>query len=258
MFKGILIHAFGDELIDYYKLANTAARLATHFLKLPVACITDAPNKIMGIKNIIEVESKTKQQRTLVGDKYQYKNDTRTLSYELIPFDQTLLIDSDYLIFNSELLKWFETDYNFACPLQMNYPGSPPKYYHIYNNIVQAWATVIYFNKSKQSEFIFDYWKLIQDNYEYYGSLLTTYGIYRNDYSLSLALHVMNGYKQPAVEMPSLLTIPISTPILDITDDSSFIVAANNKEKFIKLKNMNLHIMNKRELCEILKTKSVI
>lgn len=245
MSKGVLIHAFGDELIDYYKLANYSASLVRRHLRLPVACITDNPSKIHGIKYVIEAQSEIKQKRTIIDGKYQYKNDTRILSYELTPFDKTLLIDSDYLIFNSNLLKWFDTDYEFVCPHKMYYPGYSAKEFCIYNNIVQMWATVIYFNKSQFSQNVFEHWKMVQENYEYYTSLLNVYGVYRNDYSLSLALHTMNGYVRPNVEMFSLLTIPTHYKILDIEEDRILIEKSG---KLLVINKTNMHVMDKVNL----------
>ena len=245
MSKGILIHAFGDDLIDYYKLANYCASLVRKHLDLPIACITDNPSKIHGMQYVIEAQSDTNQKRTIAGGKYNYKNDTRILSYELTPFDKTLLIDSDYLIFNSNLLKWFDTDYEFVCPHKMYYPGQSAKEFYIYNNIVQMWATVVYFNKSQFSQSVFDHWKMVQENYDYYTSLLNVYGVYRNDYSLSLALHTMGGYTKPNVEMFSLLTIPSHYKILDIENDR---VLIERNGKLVVLNKTNIHVMDKAHL----------
>jgi len=246
MTKGVLLHAFGNDQIDYYKLATVAAKLVKKYLKLPVVCITDRLNTVPEFDYIIEAQSAINQIRNLDNISYLYKNDTRVFSYDLSPFDQTLLIDSDYLIFNSELLKWFETDYNFVCPWQTHYPGTQSRTSYIFNGLPQAWATVIYFNKSKEAKAIFEHWWMIQENYNYYRNLLNVHGVYRNDYSLSLAMHTMNGYKLPTIKMSSLLTIPSHVRIIDFKDDNTVVV--NKNDKLVRIKATNIHVMGKLDL----------
>lgn len=255
--KGILIHAFGNAGIDYYLLANGAAKLAKRTFKLPVAVITDTPAAITEADHVIEATSEIQQQRTLRGLKYAWLNDTRVYSYELTPFDQTLLIDSDFLLFRNDNTL-FDGHYDFIAPTHITYPGRVAQAARIYNGILQAWATTVYFRKGREAKAIFDYWKMAQENWDYYKKVLNTYGNYRNDYTLSLALHTMNGYSDKYFNKFSLTTIPTNYDIVDIDFDASRVVVVTPEgSKMITYTGSSVHIMNKVRLCEIFREKWV-
>ena len=254
--KGVLIHAFGNSGIDYYLLADGAAKLARKSLGLPVAVITDKPYAIKEADYLIEATSDIQQERTLHGLKYDYKNDTRVYSYELTPFDQTLLIDSDYLIFRDEKLL-FDGHYDFKAPTHVTYPGRISQATRIYNGIMQAWATAVYFRKGREAEKIFEYWKMAQDNWDFYKKVINTYGNYRNDYALSLAMHTMNGYTDRYFNNFEVSTIPTNYDIIDIDFKSARITIGTPDGKILVYDRPCVHIMNKVRLCEIFKEKWV-
>jgi hypothetical protein len=255
--KGVLIHAFGNEGIDYYLLADGAAKLARKHLNLPIAVITDKPYAIKEADYLIEASSEIQQQRTLRNLKYNYQNDTRVHSYELTPFDQTLLIDSDYLMFGDECEWWFWTEYDFIAPTMIITPGRGAETKYIYNGIIQAWATTVYFRKSEYAENVFKHWKMIQDNYEYYRNVMNVYGNYRNDYSLSAALHATNGYTPNYSNWNKLTTIPTTHQVVDINFKTNKVIVGTPTDKIITYINNNLHIMDKVRLCEIFTEKWV-
>ena len=251
---GVLLHAFGAERFDYYTLANNCARLVTKFLQLPITLVTDrAPDNDLYERVIIETSS-SDTKRTLrnvnpSGEEivhYRYMNDTRSRSLELSPYDRTILLDTDYLVTNSELLKFLNSDYDFLCPYEAYDVTNRNKYSgfkYISNTIQQAWATVVVFNKSMRSRAIFAHWQMIQQNYQYYKALLNKPEYFRNDYALSLATHAINGNQPMAERLPKMMMLPGDSYIEHIDSDLNFVI--NCESRAIKLTKCNLHVMNK-------------
>jgi hypothetical protein len=177
---------------------------------------------------------------------YKYRNDTRSRSLELSPYDKTILLDSDYIITNSELLKFISTDCDFLCPYEAYDVTNRNKYVnskYISNTVQQAWATVVVFNKSIRSRSIFTYWQMVQKNYAYYQALMNKPENFRNDYALSLAVHAMNGNQSMTERLPKMMMLPGDSYIEHIDSDLNFII--NCEKRAVKLSKVNLHVMNK-------------
>ena len=65
--------------------------------------------------------------------------------------------------------------------------------------ITMYWATVCYFQKTAYTQSFFDIVKHVKENWPFYKDLYNLPGsIYRNDYSFSVAAHVMNGFQSQA------------------------------------------------------------
>ena len=55
--------------------------------------------------------------------------------------------------------------------------------------------SVMYFKKCKHSEQLFNTWRIVYNNYEYYSKLFDPKKIpFRNDFALSIAHQLCNGY----------------------------------------------------------------
>ena len=251
---GVILHAFGAERFDYYALANSCARLVTKFLQLPITLVTDRePDNDLYDRVVIETSnSDTKRTLRNVNESgeeivhYKYMNDTRSRSLELSPYDRTILLDTDYLVTNSGLLKFLNSDYDFLCPYEAYDVTNRNKYSgfkYISNTIQQAWATVVVFNKSTRSRAIFAHWQMIQQNYQYYKALLNKPEYFRNDYALSLATHAINGNQPMAERLPKMMMLPGDSYIEHIDSDLNFVI--NCESRAIKLTKCNLHVMNK-------------
>ena len=252
--SGVVLHAFGADRFDYYALADNCARLVTKFLQLPITLVTDRePSNNLYDRVIIEQSTSTNS-RVLrnvneTGEEivhYKYRNDTRSRSLELSPYDRTILLDSDYIITNSELLKFIATDCDFLCPYEAYDVTNRNKYVnfkYISNTVQQAWATVVVFNKSIRSRSIFAYWQMVQKNYAYYQALMNKPENFRNDYALSLAVHAMNGNQPMTERLPKMMMLPGDSYIEHIDSDLNFII--NCEKRAVKLSKVNLHVMNK-------------
>lgn len=121
MQRGILIFAKNNEKINYIKQAKVCATLAKHFLpEIPVCLVTDS-NISDPIFDIVKIDSRFKQQKRRynsnnLNEELSYFNIGKTNAYELSPFKETLLLDTDYFLQNNTLnLVW-----NSAYPILMN------------------------------------------------------------------------------------------------------------------------------------------
>lgn len=125
MTKGFLIFAHNNEEIDYLKLAAVNARLIKQNCSVPdVTVVTnhhsyDYTCSIMGedfvtnsFSNIVFVEKDKNFKRSNVrtykdtshtAKSLPFYNLDRCDAYELSPYDETILIDADYLILSDVL-----------------------------------------------------------------------------------------------------------------------------------------------------------
>ena len=115
MTQGILIFAFNNSEIDYVSIAAYAAKQAKKFLNLPVSIVTNQASYVQDKfskvfdKVILFNDTSTQVKRFYNGsDSYKsavWHNASRSNCYELTPYDETLVIDSDFII-NSDFLKY--------------------------------------------------------------------------------------------------------------------------------------------------------
>ena len=103
--KGALIFARNNAQIDYIKQAHYSAKRIKKFLNIPTSIVTDSVDYLKETYKDFDGSG--------VAKHLQFKNDLRTQSYELTPYDETLLLDSDYIIANSLFKHCFEQDHDF-------------------------------------------------------------------------------------------------------------------------------------------------
>jgi hypothetical protein len=267
MTRGILLFAIDTETKSYTTMAKYCAQKIKEHLNLPVALVTDKDIKDSIFDHVINIKSETPQSRVQqsTGIKEQWNNFERYQAYNLSPFDQTILIDTDYICHSNKLLKLFDINQSFLCHKRRIYLGS-----QIYSEIEyfgkeleMFWATVIYFDKSNESKCVFDMMKMIQKNYDHYSKLYRFRSSpYRNDYALSIALNTVYGHSIPkSVEIPwSLMNVEFNTEITLKTPTSwelKFKRQVENKiiDYRITTYDQDLHILNKDALFTIIDNK---
>ena len=108
MSKGVLLFAFNNGTTDYFKMAIATANRAYEFLGLGTTVVTDSntivENYSHNLDNIIIVDSDSSNKNV---DNQIWINKGRYQAYDLSPYDETLLLDTDYLINSDTLLKPF-------------------------------------------------------------------------------------------------------------------------------------------------------
>ena len=199
-------------------------------------------------------------QRIPQGFLATWKNSNRALSFDLTPYDHTLVLDIDYVINSDFLLKCFDINSDFlifkdSCDLA-GWRGSKEFQYVNQFSIPFYWATVFCFKKTEKNKLFFNLIKHIKNNWDYYQIL---YQIvepnFRNDYAFSIAIHIFG--EQFKTNYPGKLYYVTDRDFLLLIDGNSsvFLVekaACHNEYIPARVNNLDVHVMNKYSLIEIL------
>ena len=270
MTRGALLFAFNNKNTDYYKIAEFAARRIDHFLRLPVTLITDKESYDNSKNesdyqwdNVIFVEANAGNTR----NNDDWFNKERYRSYELSPYDETLLLDSDYVVNTDQLNRLFDIYKGFMCHNNMyllmyqNVPNEKISY----NGLDMLWATVICFDKSEKTRQIFECWRMVQDNYDHYANI---HGfireIYRNDIALTLALRIVNGHSVDTKEyIPwKLVHVGTNTVVYKSNEDfydTEYTILFDNyskprvKKEYMIMRDYDFHVIDKNNMKELIK-----
>jgi hypothetical protein len=231
--RGVVLFAFNTDTVDYELIAERASRLITHTLNLPVTVITEMSDA---------------QINTRVGYAHgtQWFNGDRYRAYELSPYDETLLLDSDYLVLDRALLKMLDAtaDYNIMTDNQNFVQTMTGNMGEMSLNYV--WATAIVFKKTLKSKMLFDLVGRVQHNYRYYCKLYNIRSSnFRNDYAFAIADNIINGYSASSGIPWTMLTVDKTVKALEIKNNK-IIVREDDVAHVIS--QQSLHIMDKAYL----------
>lgn len=247
--KGILIFAFNTEKTDYVKIADRASTLAQRALGLPITLVTD-PNAepSFAYDQVIRIENRGNNYRNYMDQgQIPWRNTGRYMAYELSPYNDTMLIDADYLMFDNSLDKLWAQDFDYRLMRQNRNIDGPA--YSLMGDFTHnlVWATVVLFRKTTKSKMLFDLVGRIQRNYGYYKKLYLLSGPFRNDYAFAIADRILNGYttEQHASIPWKMQTVDFEIDSIE-SADGRFIV--RSPARAIVVPKTNLHIMSKEYL----------
>ena len=278
MSKGILLFAFNNIEIDYIKQAIFCVKKAKEHLKLPVALVTDNSSYLdtnypfykKYIDQVIPVQRENTTQVRNFADgvysirKLHWKNHSRSDCYELSPFNETIVLDVDYIICNDILLNCFKIDEDFLIYRNPTDVADTVRTIQLFDRISDRsidmwWATGFYFKKTPFMKMYFDLVKHIKDNWPYYRLI---YQIpnnnYRNDFSFSIAIHILRGFQNsfwPST-MPGKMYMAWDSDMLEEVDDNKLSIVSDYKGKGyfmgVSIENCNVHVMNKFSLSRVI------
>lgn len=248
--NGVLMFAYNNETTDYEKLARVNEKLVRKHLGVPCHIVTGTPE--------------TTNERTFRYNDHQehvsWHNMDRFDAYNLSPFDNTLLLDVDYFIM-SDNKKWlFNSSHEFVCGRRANdvtYSNSFKTDNTLsINSFPMRWATAVFFKKTRFAKAVFTMMAEIQQNYGYYAHLFHFKPApYRNDFALSIALQILTGY-QDATHLlnESIQTLSTDAIIREVKPDGTvvFEYEYDNKKYASRIRNTDLHVMNKHQVFEVL------
>ncbi len=272
MTVGALIFAHNNTGIDYTRLAVFCGKRVKKYLDIPVSIVTDNVEWLN--KNYPDhpfdkiIESYTDHQHssrlfydgTLSNKKLEWKNGTRFRAYDLTPYDNTLVLDSDMVICSDKLKEAIHRDVPFQLfkqsfdltgwrdqtPYTRINPYSIPFY----------WATVFTFKKDPVVEAFFNLVSYIKQNWLYFRVL---YSIdmenFRNDFAFSIAIHIMNGKMSGdfATELPGKLNFIEDKDVLISADGPELKFLLQKKDRLgeylvARTVGLDVHVMNKISL----------
>jgi hypothetical protein len=266
MTRGVILFAFNSPKYNYYEMAKYTAKRIEHFLNLPVTLVTDDDSMPAGEYQFWDKVVKITPDKDNFRDWGQWINKGRYMAYDLSPYDETLLLDVDYVVNSDKLLKIFDFYDDFCCHNRTEYlmlPGAPQELLSAYS-YETLWATVVAFKKTDRAKQIFDSLRMVQENYDHYANIHSFVGgVFRNDYALTLALKIVNGHSDDKNDyIPwNLIHLGKNTQISKNNEDeldTSFKILFDNwqrgkiRKEYINITNMDFHIMNKDLFVEII------
>jgi hypothetical protein len=234
--RGILAFACNTETTDYISIAEKTLKLAEKKLGLPTTLITDINYNIQNTRYDIDL-----------GKFVEWKNFNRHAAYQLSPYDETIVIDADYLILDHSLLDIFQTEWDYLLQrkshaLTVEWPQTMGP-----NSLPFVWATVFAFRKTGRAELFFNLVARIQENYGYYKLLFNIQERnYRNDYAFAMADIIMNGYAINTDSIPGSM-LAVNQPIQSIAKKDNQLIIRDTDRAYIT-PTTNLHIMSKTYL----------
>ena len=271
MKKGVVIFASNNEKINYVALAKLSANRVKQFLDLPVALITDSNDGLeTEFDYVIDIsDAKYDNVRKYRNGTHEaidlnFKNQSRASVYDLSPFDETLVIDADYLIANDNLNYCWNQDEDFLIyKKSIDIAGfrDDSEFLKIDDYSIDFyWATVFFFRKTQETKILFDLISHIRDNWNYYRLMYNVVSkIYRNDYAFSIAVHILRGFKNSVwpMQLPGRLAYCLDKDFLISVDDSSFTFLvekekSQNQYTLYKTDGVSVHVMNKFSILKLI------
>lgn len=278
--RGVCFFAYNNDQIDYVAMALIAASFVKKYLNLPVCLITDSGSDawlhqsqdaaliestidyIVITNDVMRPNTRRHYDSPWAEFSAQFNNGNKHKIWEYSPFQQTLLLDIDYIVKTDFLLNAFNhhtgvSMFDHALSLHNEIPVLPER--KLYDaGIKMWWSTVVYFDRSEYSELFFDTWAHVAENYEFYQYLYNFPSkTFRTDYCVSIAAHILNGMEDSDT-INNFDNIPMyymsqKDDIVDVKSlqDWIFLVCDTSeqwKSIITNHRGLDLHIMNKRAL----------
>ena len=277
MSKGAFLIARNNGHIDYVKQAVFLARRIKKYLDIPVTIATDSAEYLesrFGISDfdkIIKLDyiSDTANQRyffdgALTKKTAGFKNANRANVYDLSPYDQTLLLDTDYIISNDLLKSVFDSTSDFLIYKKSNDVAKvrdEDEFDKISDTSVDFyWATVVFFRKTETNKIFFDLVKHIEQEWNHYRRVYQIVSsLFRNDFAFSIAIHIMNGFRSGdfAGQLPGSMLYTTDKDVLWKIDNDEMMFLVEKKDYLgeytaLKTQGQTIHVMNKISLNRII------
>lgn len=275
MSKGIVLFGINNTKINYVRLAEICAMFihknmpGTNVSLVTVpSSLEHASNKSLFDKIIFINEMKIdkfENKRKYLDTQYHsvvsnFRNESRSSVYDISPYDETILLDSDYLVC-SQLLNncWGNVE-----DLMINRDAISMKQEALTGDefrvspfgIKMFWATIIYFKKSEKGKLLFDLVEHIKENWIFYKMTYNFPGeLFRNDYAFSIALHILNGLNDghsiaKQLPNPRILTATDRDRLISVNSPTSLTFLIQDKYdvwkyNVTKTDGLDVHCMNK-------------
>lgn len=270
MTRGVLIFAQNNSEIDYAKISFYTAMRVKKFLQVPVTLVTDSKDWLLesqpaaadAFDQIITINSDDTTQTkkfydgTLSSKTLIWKNLNRADCYDLSPYEETLVIDSDYIVSSNNLSAVWGSSKNFliykdSFDLAQWRDDSSFRYLNQLS-IPFYWATAFYFKKTQDTEAFFNLVKYIKENWSYYRALYNIDStVFRNDFAFSIALNIMG--EEFFGKLPGKMNYALDRDVLVQIKENSFQFLVEKKNyagEYIATRTtgLDMHIMNKYSL----------
>jgi hypothetical protein len=261
MTTGALIFAFNNEHIDYLAMARWSAKNIKRHLDIPTAIVTD----ITFEENLHEIripaipEGSYSRKFADQDNTETWYNGNRVDAYSLTPWQQTLVLDADYVVASDQLKTILSMPDNFVAHKTAYDVVNQDNFDELNNfgsfNMPMWWATVMMIRRSDEARMIFESMNMIKRNWQHYRNLYKILRpTYRNDFALSIALGIVNGHILEHTSIPwGLASVTPAHKLIQTGIDSYRVdfLTQDQKSRYITLCNQDFHAMGKRHLGEI-------
>lgn len=261
--KGVLLFAFNNEQVNYTRMARICAARVQKYWDLPVCIISDDPRPVklpQGVTFWRQVERPDRVNTRgyqEYGQALTFWNTNRHDAYELTPFSETILLDTDFLVQTRNVVDAWSGKGVKVSKSAYSVDGTPltndMKYLSVKTQLPMYWATIVCFDKSPISEEFFRQWKTAVDMYSVYSTVFGfESGPMRNDFAVTVALERMKGNTQNVFfDLP--YTIPTLLPgstLLSLDPLIAFVPSKHPEEMDMLPVCSDLHVMNKKSIIE--------
>jgi hypothetical protein len=265
MSQGFLLFAHNNSGINYGKMALWQAGRIQKYLAKPVSLVTDAktlnflkthyPQQLQDwIDRVIVNENTGLQTKRYIDSNLEFHNLDRVSAFDLTPYDETIVIDTDILIQSNRFNKiWNYTNDLVVCKHSSNLYGETTREFQWVSDkgLEFFWATAVYFKKTEDTELFFNYCKYVKENYQWFRYVHELQsGPIRNDFVWSIAIHNLGGAANSnwVSKFPwNLLHSENDDSIIKIEKDSAVFLTPNG---LCRISNQDIHILNKFNLME--------
>ena len=247
--RGVVVFAFNTDT-DYVAIADQTSQLIAHSLGLPVTLVTDLDSKPkFAYDQVIRIDNNAGNNFIGNDTSKQWKNFGRYLAYDLSPYNDTILVDTDYLVLDGSLLKLFKTNFDYRL-MHHNQTPAGPSYEHMgETSLPFVWATVVLFRKTERSRLFFNLVGRIQRNYSYYRRL---YNIrernFRNDYAFTIANNILSGYSINEEQGIPWTMFTVDKKIESIPYITDNFLQIRHADTAVVVPRQNIHVMDKEYL----------
>lgn len=277
--RGVCFFAYNNDQLDYVKMALTAGKYVKKNLQLPVCLITDEGSEewlkqsqtkklINEVFDYIVITNDTMKQNNRrhydspwAEFTAQFNNSNKHKIYQYSPFEQTLLLDIDYIVKTDVLLKYFDAEqpvcmFDNALTVRNELPDDRERF--LYDAGIKLWwSTVVYFDRSDFSKLFFDTWAHVAENYEFYQYLYNFPSkLFRTDYCVSIAVHILGGMQDHQTGIGNFDGTPLvnmsqKDDIVETQGVNDWVLMAHDareewKNILTKVGKQDIHVMNKR------------
>mgnify|MGYP000099950016 FL=1 len=243
MTRGVLIYAFNNGEIDYEAMARWNAKRIKRFLGLETTIISNSEHASAG------------GTRTFEGVKSQWLNASRSNAWEDSPYDETIVIDADYIVNSDLLLKLFDSPQGFLIHQTVSDASGRNAFrgqaHFGQLTFPQSWATVFYFNRDQYNKSIFDLVKTIKENYSHFAEIYKfAHKPFRNDYAFSIALGIVDGHiVNPTHSIPWPLATTSTDVKVSIENDVIHLqYKKGDRPVKSQVKGLDIHVMHKKSM----------
>lgn len=268
MTRGAVLFAFNNDRVDYVSQAQWSAPRINRHLDLPVTLITDTmPADTAMFDQVLIQQSRSggtrKYDHMNADSSAHWYNRGRYSVYDLSPYHETVLLDTDYIVNSDRLRTLFDVGQDLLCHrcvldiTQRDNFAQDTRFGEV--EFPMWWATVVYFRRSALAKSVFDIMRMIEFNWYHYSRVYKfSQDLYRNDYALSIALNTVYGHVPD--QIPSI-PWPLFTSFYDVYLNHmqpdlfqlNYVRMVDNQQRHQRmwLDNCDLHVMNKPDLGKI-------